>query len=356
MEQQTYEREIDLIQLIKAMLKKFWIMVAAGVVGAVLLGAYKVVPMVRNLNSPEVLEKQEEKYQDDLEAYEKKLEQFDKEIENLNTSIERQNEYNEKSVKMEMNPFDVQIGTVQYYINTNYQIRPESVYQNPDATKSVLNSYAAMTTNGIMFNYLQDKMKDKMELRYLQELVNVTVDYNNYMITIRVTHKSEEECKELLRLLKNCFTEYKRTVEQYVTSHDMELIAEEIYSSVDLSLEEMQKTNQEKVVNLTESLKTKEEEKEDLKEPKKAESSIGSVVKSGIKYILVGGVLGGFLAAAVIFFFILLDTTIKDEKDVAFYLGLPVLGDIPVIRGEEKSVKEGRKNKKARLSQYEIRS
>ncbi len=34
MEQQTYEREIDLIQLIKAMLKKFWIMVAAGVVGS----------------------------------------------------------------------------------------------------------------------------------------------------------------------------------------------------------------------------------------------------------------------------------------------------------------------------------
>ena len=136
MEQQTYEREIDLIQLIKTMLKKIWIMIAAGVVGAVLLGAYKVIPMMQNLNNPEVIEKQEEEYVDKLKEYEKDKKQLEKEIENLNTSIERQEEYNEKSVLMQLNPFDVQVGVVQYYIDTDYQIILESTYKNPDIANS----------------------------------------------------------------------------------------------------------------------------------------------------------------------------------------------------------------------------
>lgn len=352
MEQQTYEREIDLIQLIKTMLKKLWIMVLAGIVGAVLLGSYKLIPMVRNLNNPEELKKQEENYQDNLAAYEKNLAQIEKEIDNLNTSIERQEEYNEESVLMQINPYDKPVATVQYYVDTNYQINLEYIYQNPDITKSVLNAYASIAQNGTMFQYLQDNMKEKMDIRYLQEIVKVSVDYTNYMINITVFHKTEEECEELLRLVKKCFSSYKQTVEEHIGSHDMQLVTEASYITVDLTLEETQKTNRSKVDSLLDSLEKKQDEKEALKEPSKNVASVTGVIKSGIKYILVGGVLGGFLAAAVIFFMILIDTTIKDEKDVAFYLGLPVLASIPVMEGEKNKVKSGKRNKRARLSQY----
>ena len=352
MEQQTYEREIDLIQLIKTMLKKIWIMIAAGVVGAVLLGAYKVVPMMQNLNNPEVIEKQEEEYADKLKGYEKDKKQLEKEIENLNTSIERQEEYNEKSVLMQLNPFDVQVGVVQYYIDTDYQIILESTYQNPDIANSVLNAYSSMATNGTMFNYLQDNMKEEMELRYLQEILNVTVDYNNRMINIRVLHKDEKACKELLQLVEKCFTNYQSTVVNNVGSHEMQRVTESFYSTVELSYENTQKNNTESIDELNESLEVKEKALEDLKEPEKKVNSIMGVIKSGIKYILLGGVLGGFLAAGFIFFMIILDTTVKDEKDVAFYLDLPVLASIPVMEGEENQVKAGRKNKKARRNQY----
>lgn len=352
MEQQTYEREIDLIQLIKTMLKKFWIMAVAGVVGAVLLGAYKVVPMIQNLNNPEKLEEQEEDYQDSLREYEKQQERLEKEIDNLNTSIERQEEYNEKSVLMQINPFDVQVGAVQYYVDTDYQIILESSYQNPDITNSVLNAYASMATNGTMFNYLQKNMKEEMELRYLQELLNVVVDYNNRMINIRVIHSDDKACKELLQLVEKCFTGYQATVSENVGSHEMQKVTESFYSTVELNYENTQKNNIEAVEKLADSLEDKEKELKDLEEPKKNENSVTGVIKRAIKYILMGGILGGFAAAAVIFFLIILDTTVKDEKDVAFYLGLPVLADIPVIEGEESKVKAGRKNKKARLSQY----
>ena len=353
MEQRTYVREIDLIQLIKVMLKRFWIMVLAGVIGAVLLGAYKLLPMIRNLNNPAVLEQQEKVYQEELETYEKNRAQAEKELENLNTSIDRQKEYNENSVLMQINPFDKYIANVQYYIDTNYQINVENVYQNPDITKSVLNAYASITNNGMMYNYLQENMKEDMELRYLQELVKVTVDYNNYMINISVIHKDEQKCEELLRLVKKCFNSYQKTIEQNIGSHDMQMVTESTYVTVDLNLEETQKGNRAKVESLMESLAKKQEEYNAMKEPTKKVTSSASVIKSGIKYILVGGVFGGFLAAAVIFFMIFMDTTIKDEKDVAFYLELPVLATIPVMQGEEKKVRSGKRNRKARLNQYD---
>lgn len=352
MEQQTYEREIDLVQLIKTMLKKIWIMIAAGVVGAILLGTYKILPMVQNLNNPETLEQQEKDYQNSLEEFEKNKKRIEKEIDNLNKSIERQEEYNEKSVLMQMNPFDVQVGTVQYYIDTDYQIILESTYQNPDITRSVLNAYASMATNGTMFNYLQDNMKEKLELRYLQELIKVEVDYNNYMINIRVIHKGEKECEELLDLIKRCFSKYQATVVKNIGPHDMQEVTESFYSTVELSYETTQTSNEDKVTSFMESLEAKTKEFEEMKEPEKAAGSVTAVLKSGIKYILMGGLLGGFIAAAVIFFVIIMDTTVKDEKDVAFYLDLPVLASVPVIQGEEKTVKAGRRNKKARLSQY----
>lgn len=352
MEQQTYEREIDLIQLIKSMLKKLWIMILAGIVGAVLLGAFKLIPMVRDLNNPEILEEQEEAYQNRLEAYEKSSEQAEKEIENLNTSIERQEEYNEQSVLMQMNPFDVQVGTVQYYIDTNYQINPEYVYQNPDITKSVLNAYASIAQNGTMYNYLREHMEDELDPRYLNELVTVSVDYNNYMINIRVQHKSSKECDELLKLVGNCFDDCRERISANIGSHDMQVVTESSYATVDLNLETTQKNNQSKVEDWMEALEKKQEELSKMEAPEKNVSTVLGVVKSGVKYILVGGMLGGFLAAAVIFFMILIDTTIKDEKDVAFYLGLPVLAEVPSIQGEERTVKAGRKNKKERLNQY----
>lgn len=352
MEQQTYEREIDLIQLIKTMLKKIWIMIAAGVVGAILLGTYKIMPMVQNLNNPETLEQQEKDYQDSVDEFEKSKKRVEKEIDNLNKSIERQEEYNEKSVLMQMNPYDVQVGTVQYYIDTDYQIILESTYQNPDITRSVLNAYASMATNGTMFNYLQDNMKEKLELRYLQELIKVEVDYNNYMINIRVIHKDEQDCEELLGLIKKCFSKYQATVVKNIGPHNMQEVTESFYATVELSYESTQTSNEDKVTSLMESLETKSKELEEMKEPTKTASSVVAVLKSGIKYILMGGLLGGFIAAAVIFFVIIMDTTVKDEKDVAFYLDLPVLASVPVIQGEEKTVKAGRRNKKARLSQY----
>ena len=65
------------------------------------------------------------------------------------------------------------------------------------------------------------------------------------------------------------------------------------------------------------------------------------------KYTILGGLLGGFLAAAVIVVLFLLDDTIKSPDDVEKYLGLSTLGTIPLENiSDEKNGKAAKRNNK----------
>ncbi|MGN1147557.1 MAG: YveK family protein [Lachnospiraceae bacterium] len=67
-----------------------------------------------------------------------------------------------------------------------------------------------------------------------------------------------------------------------------------------------------------------------------------------VKWTLLGLLLGGFLAAAVVVIRFLLDDTIKSSEDVEKYLGLSTLALIPVVttEEEEKSSKKRKRKKK----------
>lgn len=70
--------------------------------------------------------------------------------------------------------------------------------------------------------------------------------------------------------------------------------------------------------------------------------------KSGpsvVKWTMIGGVAGAFLACAVILIIFLLDDTIKCSEDVEKYLGLSTLAMIPVISEEDTAKKRKSKRK-----------
>lgn len=70
--------------------------------------------------------------------------------------------------------------------------------------------------------------------------------------------------------------------------------------------------------------------------------------KSGpsvVKWTMIGGIAGAFLACAVILIIFLLDDTIKCSEDVEKYLGLSTLALIPVISEDDTSKKRKSKRK-----------
>lgn len=353
MEQNTHEREIDMMQLIMVMWRKVWVILIAGIIGGVLIGGYKLVPGIRTLRDPEIIKEQEGNYASNIKLYEESVETAEKEIENLVVSIDRQKEYNEKSSIMKINPFDKQVASISFYVDTNYQVIPGLVYQNPDMTKSILRAYMSIVQDGTMYNYIMDNLDRKIEIRYLKEMISFNVDYDNRMIFVEVIHGEKDTAKKILNLIQECFAKEQEVLINTIGDHTLDAVNESEYATVDLDLESLQKDNIQKVADLEKSLAEKKDSFEKLEAPVKTVANVKSVIISTIKYAIIGGVLGVFVSVGSILLLFIIDKTIKDEKDVEYYLGLPVLATIPMVKGQEAAVKAGRKNKKKRLNQYE---
>lgn len=71
--------------------------------------------------------------------------------------------------------------------------------------------------------------------------------------------------------------------------------------------------------------------------------------------VLIGGLLGIFIAGGIIVLLYLLDDTIKDADDVEKYLGLNTLALIPIESGAAKLTREDEKNRKKRKKSKQLK-
>ena len=124
----TYEQEIDLKDLMFAVLYKWRPIVLAAVVLALVLGGYRAISTYRTQNDAQKLEDAQKAYEDSVEKFHKDQENREREIENLKNSIDEQEKYLEGSVLMRMSPYDVWKAKTVLFIKTDYQIMPEMVY------------------------------------------------------------------------------------------------------------------------------------------------------------------------------------------------------------------------------------
>ena len=141
---EQYEQEIDLKDLMFAVLHKWRPVILVAVVLAVLLGGAKGAMTYRQQNDPEVSKETREKYQEELDLYEKNKETAEREIENLKTDIANQQEYLDKSIWINMSPYDVCESRIDMYVTTGYEIMPGMVYQNQDYTDTILQAYQGL--------------------------------------------------------------------------------------------------------------------------------------------------------------------------------------------------------------------
>ena len=102
----NYEQEIDLKDLMFAVLRKWRPIIVIAVVFAVLLGALKTVKGIRQLGDEEYVKKNQDTYVMNLDQYNSTKGRLEKEIENLQQNIESQQEYKDHSILMNINPYD----------------------------------------------------------------------------------------------------------------------------------------------------------------------------------------------------------------------------------------------------------
>ncbi len=115
----TYEQEIDLKDLLFAVLYKWRLICVVAVALAVVLGVYRGVKIYQPGTDEQTLAEAEAAYQKDLEAYEQTRRLYEQEIANMRNQMNYQSEYLEKSVFININPYNVWKASGVWYIGTD---------------------------------------------------------------------------------------------------------------------------------------------------------------------------------------------------------------------------------------------
>lgn len=339
-ENNMYEREIDLLQLIIYLWKRVWIMcLGAGVGLALLLGLQLLRQGVQEV--PDDSGKLTG-FAKEMKDYEEDYAQLEMEIANLEKTIEEQIAYNNNSILMKINPYNKQSVSGQFYIDSDYQIMPELTYQNADITTSVVRAYQALATTGELAKYVNEHLKTPIKERYLNELINLTYD-GDAVLNVVVVHTDIDSAREIYDLVIECMKRNQEDFQKKIGNYTITLLNESECASVDTALKDTQVANIDTINTLKETLTSKQQNFDSLAMPTQGMS---------LKLPVIGAFLGGFGVAAVLVVLFLIDTTLKTEEDVTQILQLSIMGSIPVEEGKKKAVKIGKRNRKARYSQY----
>lgn len=336
------EMEIDLIDFLFYLLRRWKSLVAMVVLGAVLGSAFYVVKTTKSSNAAV------EDYQPDAdtEANMKLAAQYRK-------LYDQQMDYNEHSIVMQMDPNQVYEGTLTYYLAAGEQ------------TERLAQLFTDIVNDPAVLTELKEAAGLECEDQYVKELVSSTmaqkdVDENsdltakvinnlqvtgsmdsmsNTVITYQVVYLNQETCEKMVAVLQKAVASATQKYVNTYGEYEFEQLQNVVAVTVDEKYLEKQKTS----VALTDSYLTKlvklegafddteiayyqEEylavEHIDSEQPQEVQNSI--VVKDMVKWLVVGVFCFVIIWGAYYFLKYLLDTSIKTLDEVKL-MKLPII-------------------------------
>ena len=328
----TYEQEIDLKDLMFAVLHKWKGILLVAIGFAILLGGVKAVMTYRNQNNEENILEAEENYEEELHAYETSKETLERELGNLQTDIENQQNYMEKSVLMNMSPYDIYEARADIFIKTDYEIMPGMVYQNVDYTDTILQTYQSVMTSVAFLSHIAESTG--IDVQYLQELIKIergstvigsTSKLTN-LLTVKVKNSSKKDAEDVLKKLLDGIELLQANITANIGEHTVNTVNKSTGATVDLALADQQREKNNQLITLQQSLEEKQQALDDLEEPEKLTSASTATIKDGIKYGVLGGVLGGFMMVFFICVIFVMSDKMYSSKELRRRSGIKVLG------------------------------
>lgn len=298
------EKEINLKRLFYKALRSWRRAALAAAVGAVVVGGTKCTMELLKISDPEVVEARQIQYEGEQAKYQQEGEIILKEIDTLETTLTQQTDYNEHSVLMGIDPYNEWRGSVDFYVETDWQLMPELSYQNQNVANQIVRVYSTYISNGELYQYVLERMDSDLEIRYLREILSGTADAENYLLHFSVRGESEAFCKELLNYIEDGMRAKQTEIFESVGEYKLLTTNRATYSQINYALEQTQKDNLQIITDTGTALSAKQFE---LLEWKKDENKIelpvvgkGDAVKSGIKMAILTGLVVG--AVFVLFY------------------------------------------------------
>ena len=308
----SYEQEIDLKDLLFAVLRQWRLLALATAALAVLLGGFKLLTGLWDACNPSDARSRREAYQQELEAYDGKMAVYENDLKNLTADVEKQEAYLKDSILMNLDP------------NTVWEAKTVQLIENGRADM-VLQSYLQSLTGA---EFLSSVAKNAgIELRYLQELTEITV--NGGMLTFRVRYGTEDGARKILDDLTGGINTFRSQIVASFGEFDIHEMSRSVAAITDQSVADAQRSQTDLLTQLKENLRVKNEEMKAVEAPEAPASSIVSAIKGCVKYVVLGGVLGCFMAVFFLCVMFLMSDSLYSAKQLRTMYGVKILGILP---------------------------
>lgn len=368
---ENYEKEISLVELMFYCLKKWRWVVLSMIIVAVAAGGYKYMSTVKGnqlRQQQALLEKEKESDDKTAEADENGLirnpnvEYYEKLIATNEQAVEKQETYMQDSVIMSLDPYHLQRGTVSFYLNVADE-------QGANALENLIAAYEAYVNDGRLAEELFgiDSDISRSELQYL--LCFECDAQNNYRSTsttsfqsaqgggvlevhvampeqiifqIQAVASNEEACEKYLAQIEKSITEYSRQLQSEVAEHEVALLAAVHSEKTDTDLQKYQSDVLNSYTTVLGNLQTAREKLETVIEEEgetikvEEELVLANPVSTGVKFAIVGLVLGAFLAGFLLILIYLMSGRFQSTEAFREEFGMPLLGEVKAPAGKKK--------------------
>lgn len=298
------ETNIGLAELFAAMIRAWKGILITLLLFAALLGGYQTYQQISLAqdpkNSPEEIE---ERYQKALEDYETKKENLQKTLKNQEKSLASKEEYQEKSILLQIDPYDKYIANIVFTFSNIDESAQLFRYPNTAADylpKKIRSQYMELWKSMDVPKDIGLTKYADVEWKYLSEVVSVS-SLEGELVSIQASGSTSSNAEELASAIYNYFETHRDVIAASSAQHSFALINQVTKNVIDENLNTKKETLETEIENLKENIENSKKSIEDLKEPTREEGySIAVIIKTVAKYVFLGAIVGAFLACLVI--------------------------------------------------------
>ena len=330
----TYEQEIDLKDLIFYILKRWRSVLFIAVVLAVLIGGSKIWPGALKYQNKQYLAELQETYDTDLKNYRVTKEGYERNIETLTQNIDYEEKYEKNSVLFQLDPYNKWVAKMDLFLEINEE---NGVITMVDPADSLVKAYSSILRSE---SSLKEASKENaIETRYLRELINIEENIDGNMITVSVTYKDGEGAQKILGNILEGVNARQSELKSSLGTHSVILMNGETSMVADQELADSQN---ERVNSLSEMQTRLEEAQRSLDELEEPQAPTGlsfkGVLKSAVKYGVLGAILGGFMTAFVWCVIYVINPRLHSAEEFKNRFGVKILGAFSQEGKEKKNL------------------
>lgn len=320
MDYEKNEQVVFVKDLLFAAMYRWRGLLAAALVGAVLLGGIGAVASYRAVKNAPSIEVQQEaiaKYEEEKASLEARLEK-DKAL------VDSQEEYMRNSALLSLDPYCVYTATVSMYVQTDYQILPGMAYQNPDNAAAIVKAYQTYMNGDRVVQTVAQTME--LESKYLWELITISTSSDTNNLTVTVRYSTAEGAEKILDAVLTHLEQARKQITETVGKHTINTVTNEVNRRIDMSVIDKQTAAETYLANL----RAKQERTLEALNALTMPTFITSFsVKKVVILAILGAILGAALVACVAWFKHLSGSVVYSARTLTNKTGLKVLNRIP---------------------------